>query len=202
MKRFFLYAVAISALCSSCETEDEAFATEAPDNYRDNQNNTLYQAKGAQVNDYQTYQSILNSFVYNNQQTYQENLLLFEAHVNQQMLNYVPQKTYTYETINSKQVQLLAQADTGFIEQLAYTSEAKQAIYDVLNNRFNNETTNLITNENERLLIETLFALHSNGNGDDDKLNGNRNIAFAYGAQYSFTQAVLYGGAIELLAKQ
>ena len=62
MKRFFLYAVAISALCSSCETEDEAFATET-----NNQNNTLHQAKGIETNDYQTYQSILNSFVYNHQ---------------------------------------------------------------------------------------------------------------------------------------
>ena len=92
MKRFFLYAVAIAALCSSCETEDEAFATET-----NNQTNVLYQAKGVQANDYQTYQSVLNSFVYNNQQTHQENLLLFEQHVNRQMLNYVPQETYTYE---------------------------------------------------------------------------------------------------------
>lgn len=35
MKRFFLCAVAISALCSSCETEDEAFATQT-----NNQTNT------------------------------------------------------------------------------------------------------------------------------------------------------------------
>ena len=59
----------------------------------------------------------------------------------------------------------------------------------------------LITNESERHLIETLFALHSNGNGDDDKWNRKKNIAFAYGAQYSLTQAVLYTGAIELSAK-
>ena len=97
MKRFFLYAVAIAALCSSCETEDEAFATET-----NNQNNTLHQAKGVEANDYQMYQSILNSFVYNNQQTYQENLLQFEEHVNQQMLNYVPQNIYKYEKINTE----------------------------------------------------------------------------------------------------
>lgn len=99
MKRFFLYAVAIAALCSSCETEDETFATETPDNYRDNQTNALHQAKGVKANDYQTYQSILNSFVYNNQQTYQENLLLFEQHVNRQMLNYVAQETYKYKQV-------------------------------------------------------------------------------------------------------
>lgn len=193
MKRFFLYAVAITALCSSCETEDEAFATETT-----NQINTLHQAKSVEATNYQKYQSILNSFVYNNQQTYQENLLLFEQHVNNQMLNYVPQKTYTYETINSKQVQLLAQADTGFIEQLAYTSETKQAIYAIVSNQFNSDTMHLITNGSERLLIETLLVLYNN---DDDKLNDKRSIAFAYGAQYSFTQAVLYAGAIELSAK-
>ncbi|MBS7321797.1 MAG: hypothetical protein KIG55_09425 [Myroides sp.] len=49
MKRFFLYAVAITALCSSCETEDEVFATET-----NKQSNTLHQAKGVQANDYQT----------------------------------------------------------------------------------------------------------------------------------------------------
>lgn len=196
MKRFFLYAVAISALCSSCETEDEAFATET-----NNQTNVLYQAKGVQANDYQTYQSVLNSFVYNNQQTYQENLLLLEGHVNRQMFNYVPQETYKYEKINTEQLLMLKQADTNYIEKLAYTEETKLAIYAIISNRFNSEATALITNESERLLIETLFALHSNGNGDDNKLNGKRSIAFAYGAQYSFTQAVLYAGAIELMRR-
>jgi len=197
MKRFFLYAVAISALCSSCETEDEAFATET-----NNQTNTLHHAKGVEANDYQMYQSILNSFEYNTQQTYQENLLLFEAHVNRQMLNYVPHETYKYEKINSEQVLVLQQTGSDFIEQLAYTKQTKQAIYAIIGNQFNSDMVQLITNESEQRLIETLLALHSNVNGnDDDLLNGKRNIAFAYGAQYSFTQAVLYAGAIELLAK-
>lgn len=197
MKRFFLYAVAISALCSSCETEDETFATET-----NRQTNDLYQGKSIETNDYQTYQSILNSFVYNNQQTYQENLLLFEQHVNRQMLNYVPQETYTYEKINTEQLLMLKQADTNYIEKLVYTKETKQAIYAIIGKQFKSDMVQLITNENERLLIENLFALHSNGNGnDDDLLNGKRTIAFAYGAQYSLTQAVLYAGAIELSAK-
>lgn len=196
MKRFFLYAVAISALCSSCETEDESFATET-----NNQTNTLHQEKGVKTSDYQTYQSVLNSFVYNNQQTHQENLLLFEEHVNRQMFNYVPQETYKYEKINTEQVLILEQANVDFIEQLTYTKQTKQAIYAIVNNQFNSETTQLITKQNERRLIETLFALHNNGNGDDNKLNDKRNIAFAYGAQYSLTQAVLYAGAIEILTK-
>lgn len=196
MKRFFLYAVAITALCSSCETEDEAFATET-----NNQTNVLYQAKGVQANDYQTYQSILNSFIYNNQQTHQENLLLFEQHVNRQMLNYVSQETYTYEKINTEQLLMLQHADTNYIQKLAYTEETKLAVYTIVSNKFNSDMVHLITNENERHLIETLFALHSNGSDDDDLLNDKRSIAFAYGAQYNLTQAVLYAGAIELLAK-
>ena len=195
MKRFFLYAVAIAALCSSCETEDEAFATET-----NKQSNTLHQAKGVKANDYQTYQSILNSFVYNHQQTYQENLLLFEGHVNRQMLNYVPQETYKYEKINTEQVLVLQQVNADYIEKLVYTKQTKEAIYAIIGNRFNSDMVELITNESERNLIENLFALHSNGN-DDDLWNRNKTIAFAYGAQYSLTQAVLYAGAIELLTK-
>ena len=198
MKRFFLYAVAIAALCSSCETEDETFATET-----NNQTNTLYHAKGVEVNNYQMYQSILNSFVYNNQQTYQENLLRFEEHVNRQMLNYVPQETYKYEKINTEQLLVLQQVDTDYIEKLVYTKQTKQAIYAIIGNSFNSDMAQLITNENEQRLIETLFSLHNNGNGnDDDFWNDKRSIAFAYGAQYSFTQAVLYAGVIELSAKQ
>ncbi|MBA5793023.1 hypothetical protein H1R17_05860 [Flavobacterium sp. xlx-214] len=195
MKRFFLYAVAITALCSACETENEVFATETKE-----QSNTLHQAKGVKTNDYQTYQSIMNSFVYNKSQTYEKNLLLFEEHVNQQILNYVKQETYSYEKINQEQLLVLKRADATFIEQLAYTKEAKQAIQTILSNRFTSDAMQLIINEDEQNLIATLFALQGNGN-DDDLLNGKRRIAFAYGAQYSFTQAVLYAGAIELLAK-
>lgn len=200
MKRFFLYAVAISALCSSCETENEAFATETPDNYRDNQTNALHQAKGVKANDYQTYQSILNSFVYNNQQTYQENLLLFEQHVNRQIPYYVQQENYEYEKINTEQLFVLKHTGADFVEQLSYTNEAKQAIYAIIGDQFNSDMAQLITNESERHLIETLFALHSNGN-DDDLWKDKKNIAFAYGSQYSFTQAVLYAGAIELIKR-
>ena len=51
--------------------------------------------------------------------------------------------------------------------------------------------------------MNTLFKMHNdnNGNGNDDKLNKRRTIAFAYGNQNSFKQAVLYSGAIELNIK-
>lgn len=96
---------------------------------------------------------------------------------------------------------MLQHADTNYIQKLAYTEETKLAVYTIVSNKFNSDMVHLISNENERHLIETLFALHSNGSGDDDLLNDKRSIAFAYGAQYNLTQAVLYAGAIELLAK-
>src|SRR5690606_5389462 len=107
---------------------------------------------------------------------------------------------YKYEKINVEQLLILTQANLDFIKQLSYTKQTKQAIYAIIDKQFTSDMAQLITNENERLLIETLFALHSNGN-DDDYWKNKKNIAFAYGSQYSFTQAVLYAGAIELLAK-
>ena len=80
MNKYFLWAVAIAALCSACETDNEVFATQT-----NNPTNTLQQAKGVKANNYQMYQSILNSFVYDKQHTYQENLLRFEQHVNRQI---------------------------------------------------------------------------------------------------------------------
>jgi|SRR5690554_796006 len=199
MKRFFLSAVVISILCSSCETDNEVFTTEIGDNYKSNQSTALSQAKGVEVNSYQTYQNIINSFVYDKQQTHQENLLLFEQHVNQQIPNYVQQETYKYENIDNRQLWLLKQTDTSIIEVLAYSKETKLVIYAILNNSFENTELDLLTNESERNLVETLLALHSNG--DDDEINDNRSIAFAYGAQYNLTQAILYAGAIELSVK-
>ncbi len=102
MNKYFLWAVAIAALCSSCETEDEAFATQTPNNDRDNQTTALPQAKNVEVNDYQMYQSILNSFVYDNQQPYQKNLLRFEQYVNRCIA--YGNETAPYEQLDLRQV--------------------------------------------------------------------------------------------------
>ena len=190
MKRIFLSAVVISILCSSCEKDNEAFATEV-----NKQTNAVYQVKSVEANGYQIYQNIMNSFVYDYQQTHQENLLLFEQHVNQQMLNYEPAQTYKYESIDSKQLLVLKQTDASIIEKLAYTQETKLAIYAILENSFKSNELAFISNASERILVENLLALHGNGN---DIWNGNKTIAFAYGAQYNLTLAILYAGAVEL----
>src|SRR5690606_8475960 len=133
MNKYFLWAVAIAALCSSCETEDETFATETK-----KQTIALQQAKSAEANDYQTYQSILNSFVYNQDETYAENLLRFEQHVNQR-IPYADETT-PYKPLDLKQVAFLATADAAYIEHLNYSATAKTMMYAVLNQRYNDET--------------------------------------------------------------
>lgn len=196
MNKYFLWAVAIVALCSSCETEDETFATEKE------QTTALPQAKSVATNDYQTYQSILNSFVYNQDKTYAENLFRFEQHVNQ----YIPygDETAPYKPLDLKQVEFLTTADAAYIEHFNYSATAKTMMYAVLNQRYNDETAKSTLEPQEYRLVQTLAALYNDNNGNDygDKdVRGKKTIAFAYGAQYSFTQAVLYAGAIELSAK-
>jgi len=78
-------------------------------------------------------------------------------------------------------------------------------MYGVLSQQYNDETAKNTLEPEEYRLVQTLVALHNDNNGNDygDKdVRGKKNIAFAYGAQYGFTQAVLYAGAIELLARQ
>jgi len=192
MKRFFIYAVAITALCTSCETENELIPTET-----NSKSITSFVAKDSKPNDYQIYTSILNNFTYNPLKTYEENIALFEQYVNHEISNYIPLDSHNYEKIDREQLLALEQADKTFVAQLVYTKETKQVINDILENRYNTNNAQLITDENEQNLIQTLVALY--GNGDDNKWNGNRNIAFAYGAQYNITKAILYAGAIELM---
>lgn len=194
MKRFFIYAVAITALCTSCETENELLIKE-----NNTKTKTSPVAKDSKVNDYQIYTDIINNFTYDHLKTYEENIVLFEQYVNQEIPNYIPLENHGYEKIKREQLLALQQADKTFVTQLVYTQETKQVIYDILENRYNTNNTQLITDENEQNLIQTLVALY--GNGDDNKWNGKKSIAFAYGAQYNITQAILYAGAIELLAR-
>lgn len=102
MNKYFLWTVAIAALCSSCETDNETFATQTPNNDRDNQTTALPQAKNIEVNDYQMYQSILNSFVYNQDETYTKNLSRFKQHVNQRIA--YGDETVPYEQLDLRQV--------------------------------------------------------------------------------------------------
>lgn len=194
MKRFFLYAVAIAAFCSSCETDDEVVATSSS-----TENLNTYLAKNVEFTDFQIYQNIINSFYYNNSKTYEENISLFEKHVNTKLLNYYPYDNMSFEKIDLIQLEIL-QADANLIiGQMKYSLVTKQIIYDIVNDRYNSLEVLKISNDFEKQLVQTLLSIKTNGNGEDNKLNDNRCIAYAYGAQYSIVQAILYAGAFELM---
>jgi len=187
MKHFFLWAVAISALCSSCETADESFMenTITPE--------TKLAIQHRLLSEYDVYKNVVSSFVYNKEQSHYDNELRFEQHVN----NSVPNGT-TYEAINFDRLSMLKNTDISFVSQFTYSTSAKTAIVAIINGTFTTGNLTLITDTAEHNLIMTLYALHNDGNGDDEWKN-NKTIAFAYGAQFNRTQAVLYAGVINLL---
>lgn len=187
MKHFFLWAVAISALCSSCETADESFVE------NNNRPEITLLTQHRTVSDYDAYTNVINSFTYDNSQSHYNNQLQFEQHVNNSVPNGI-----TYEAINFSRLDELEHADTAFVNQLNYSLNAKTVIIDLINGTFNTNSLTSITNTDEHRLITTLYAIHHNGNGDDEWKN-NRTIAFAYGAQFNLTQAILYSGAVDLV---
>lgn len=193
MKKFFLAAVALSALCSSCETADESFLKET-------KNETVITQMSTNLNstDYQTYKSIVASFVYTIDQSYTDNLKRFEQHVNLLMPNN-ENGEFVYEAINYDDVTLLENANELFINELTFSPAFKEALYNQLYKA--EQPLEPLASETENQLLRTLFTMHNDNNGDeDDKWKNRRTIAFAYGAQYSLKQAVLYAGAIELRA--
>lgn len=187
MKHFFLWAVVISALCSSCETADESFTQDTVTSDK-----TLA-IQHRDLSDYEVYKNAVGSFVYDKIQSNYNNQLQFEQHVN----NYVPNGT-TYEAINFDLLNMLEGGGASLVSQLTYSTNTKAAIVAILNGTFNTGNLTLITNTEEHNLIVTLYALHNDGNGDDEWKN-NKTIAFAYGAQYNLTQAVLYAGTVNLI---
>lgn len=187
MKHFFLWAVVISALCSSCETADESFIEDTLTS------DTTLAIQHRTLSDYDAYKNALNSFVYNKKLSHYNNQLQFEQHVN----NSVPNGT-AYEAINFTRLAVLENTDTTFVSQLTYSTHTKVAIAGILNGTFNTSELTLITDTNEQNLIKTLYTIDNNGNGDDEWKN-KKTIAFAYGAQFNLTQAILYAGTIDLL---
>ncbi|SFN89669.1 hypothetical protein SAMN05421741_11335 [Paenimyroides ummariense] len=194
MKKFFLAAVAISALCSSCETTDDTLLSET--NYK---SLNAQKTKGLTNTDYETYRNVVENFVYNSDQSYIDNVVSFEKHVNRTLKS--DTQANTYESINLEQLKMLLEKHENIIDELHYSAEFKEYLYHIVHK--NNVVDFQLKDEKENRLMYTLFKVHNDnkGNGNDDKLNKRRTIAFAYGNQYSFKQAVLYAGAIELKTK-
>lgn len=195
MRNFFLGVVAISALCSSCETTDETFLEQT-------NSKIINVQKTSSVNNlnYEIYNNVITSFVYNKNQTYTENVKIFEQHTNRIMNSYTLENIY--ELINLEQIYLLTHANESFINKLHYSTEFKETLHNILYR--NHETVPVLKNEHENILINTLLTMsqdNKESTHEDDKWNDKRIIAFAYGAQKNFTQAVLYAGAIELQTK-
>ena len=189
MQKFFLWAVAISALCSSCETADEQLVE------NNNSLNTKTTVQPRTVNDFIVYTNVLNSFVYNYNETHDTNLIQYQNHV-----NYIVPNHSGTEVIDFTQLNVLENASNSIIEQFNYTTETKTAINAILNNTFTTDMLTTITNTQEYDLLNTLYAIKQDGNGDygDDEWKNKRSIAFAYGAQYHLTKAILYAGAVGL----
>ena len=155
--------------------------------------------KGLDNNDYETYRNVLENFVYNNDQSYIANVVSFEKYVNRTLNN--ESQTNIYESINMDRLKMLVENHENIINELHYSIEFKEYLYHIV---YKNNVVNFqLKDERENRLMNTLFKMHNdnNGNGNDDKLNKRRTIAFAYGNQNSFKQAVLYSGAIELNIK-
>lgn len=191
MKKFFLWAVVISALCSSCETADEYIAQDTKD-----AGYMILQSDNSTQETYNLYQNILHSFEYDRNQSGTEYLLAFENHVNLRMEQYAGAE-HIYAVIDMEQLTRLQHAPETVLEALSYKPEVTQAIQELLKKHTADISAYNRLEEEDKKLMQTLWLLHNDHN-DDDNNDDKRIVAFAYGAQYSLTQAILYAGAIEL----
>lgn len=105
-----------------------------------------------------------------------------------------------YQPFNFHKFTQLQVVPYNVLSQLTYSDNFKVQLTRILNNQgLNADEGSFATSEYN--LLNTLSILH-NDTDDRDWKKHNRTIAFAYGAQYSFKQAVLYAGAIELSTYQ
>lgn len=190
MKKNFLLAVAISALISSCEMTDETFIQEI------NTNQNEVTAKKSALNEVELYYTIMSAFSYDQLESYKNNLAVFEKHTND-YTERILGITTEYEAIDYKQLaSLLTNSDT-IINQLNCTLQVKRMIHTIL--KFDGKVVldNTLFTVEERKFLQILIDFHNSGSGDSWNKN-RKTIAFAYGAQYTITKAILYAGAVEL----
>lgn len=109
MKKNFLWAVAVYALCSSCETADDSFI------YEEKQQ-TVMALKTQNVNDYETYQNIMAGFNYDGELSYEINLIRFEEHVKLVMPYYYEEAILGDVSIDWSKVSFLATVGVDFID--------------------------------------------------------------------------------------
>lgn len=121
---------------------------------------------------------------------------MFEQYVN----HYTQQNLddALYQPIDWEKLNQLCYADESFIKQLDYSDAFKESLQAILQGK--NASIPEFTDPKEEQIAKTIIKMYHDymENGGDDKWAGKRIIAYAYGAQYNYTQAVLYAGAIEL----
>ncbi|RRJ89171.1 hypothetical protein EG240_12430 [Paenimyroides tangerinum] len=190
MKRNFLIAVAIIGLCSSCETDNEFFT--------DSQQKTNYALQRSYHTanfNYETYQLIIEGFEYHKALPYHENVMLYEKYVNSTL--YEIGLNESYKMIDYDILQKLLQADEMIISEFDYSSNAKILMEQLLKEGSYDASVFQKLNATEQSILNTMLALSTDNKGDD-RIDDKRTIAFAYGAQFSFTEAILYAGAVAL----
>lgn len=191
MKRNFLIAVAIIGLCSSCETDNEFF-TDA----QQEKNDALQRSYHTANFSYETYQLIIDGFEYHKALPYHENVMLYEKYVNSTL--YEMGLNESYKVIDFEILEKLLQTDEMIISEFDYSSNAKMLMEQLLKEGSYDAFVFQKLNTTEQSILNTMMNLNKDNNGEDDLFNRNRTIAFAYGAQYSFAEAVLYAGAVAL----
>lgn len=190
MKRNFLIAVAILGLCSSCETDNEFFTDS-----QQKTNNALQRSYHTANFNYETYKLIIDGFEHHKALPYHENVMLYEKYVNSTL--YEMGLNESYKVIDFAILEKLIQTDEMIISEFDYSSDAKILMEQLLKEGSYDASIFQKLNATEQSILNTMLALSTDNKGDD-KLGDDRTIAFAYGAQFSFTEAVLYAGAVAL----
>ena len=191
MKKNFLLAVAISALISSCEMTDETFIQEM------NTNQNEVTKKKSSLNEVELYYAVMNAFSYDELESYKNNLAAFEKHTND-YTNRILGSSTAYEVIDTKQLSSILIDPDEVVNQLNCSKQVKMMIHTIL--KFDGKVlidSSLFTEEEHKLLF-VLSCLQADDSINDSGWKRKRTIAFAYGAQYNITQAILYAGAVEL----
>lgn len=186
MKKFFLYAVATTAIVlQSCSTDDEQNIVKQQD--FKHSVNTNYKTTV-----YNTIDNILESFNYNNEKSLDENLIDFEMYVNKILPVYTEQGLM-HQTIDFNILKDIIEKPDEVIHNLPYSNALKQYLQNpeyILDEK-------VLETDNEKEIFNNYIKFFEQD--DDDKDERKRNIiAFFFGSQYNETQGILYAGATQM----
>ena len=185
MKKFFLYAVATTAIVlQSCSTDDEQNIIKQQ-NYKYSVN-TNYKTTDNNIN------NIFEGFNYNDEKSLDENLLDFEIYVNKILPVYTEQGV-VHQTIDFNVLKDIIEKPDEVIHNLPYSNALKQYLQNpeyILDEK-------VLETDNEKEIFNNYIKFFEQD--DDDKDERKRNIiAFFFGSQYNETQGILYAGATQM----